>query len=39
MHWDDDFVMDGFRYDNVTLIPLVLHLGLRVGPIQRNGAN
>jgi hypothetical protein len=22
----------------VTLIPLVLHLGLRIGPIQRNGA-
>jgi hypothetical protein len=26
------------RYDSVTLIPLVLHLGLRIGPIQRNGA-
>ena len=27
------------RYDNVTLIPLVLQLGLRIGPIQRMGAN
>ena len=27
------------RYDNVTLIPLVLQLGLRIGPIQRIGAN
>jgi hypothetical protein len=27
------------RYDNVTLIPLVLQLGLRVGAIQRMGAN
>jgi hypothetical protein len=26
------------RYDNVTLIPLVLQLGLRIGPIQRMGA-
>ena len=26
------------RYDNVTLIPLVLHLGLRIDPIQRMGA-
>ena len=25
--------------DNVTLIPLVLQLGLRIGPIQRMGAN
>jgi hypothetical protein len=25
------------RYDNVTLIPLVLQLGLRIGPIQRMG--
>ena len=25
-------------YDNVTLIPLVLQLGLRIGPIQRMGA-
>jgi hypothetical protein len=23
------------RYDNVTLIPLVLQLGLRIGPIER----
>ena len=29
----------GVRYDNVTLIPLVFHLGLRIGPIQRMGAN
>jgi hypothetical protein len=27
------------RYDYVTLIPLVLQLGLRIGPIQRMGAN
>jgi hypothetical protein len=27
------------RYDNVTLIPLVFQLGLRIGPIQRMGAN
>jgi hypothetical protein len=27
------------RYDNVTLIPLVLQLVLRIGPIQRMGAN
>ena len=27
------------RYDNVTFIPLVLQLGLRIGPIQRMGAN
>ena len=27
------------RYDNVTLIPLVLQLGLRIGHIQRVGAN
>ena len=27
------------RCDNVTLIPLVLHLGLWFGPIQSNGAN
>ena len=27
------------RYDNVTLIPLVLQLGLRIGPIQRMGAS
>jgi hypothetical protein len=27
------------RYDNVNLIPLVLQLGLRIGPIQRMGAN
>jgi hypothetical protein len=27
------------RYDNVTLIPLVLQLRLRMGPIQRMGAN
>jgi hypothetical protein len=27
------------RYDNVTLIALVLQLGLRIGPIQRMGAN
>jgi hypothetical protein len=27
------------RYDNVTLIPLVLQLGLQIGPIQRMGAN
>ena len=27
------------RYDNVTLIPFVLQLGLRIGPIQRMGAN
>ena len=26
------------RYDNVTLIPLVLHLRLQIGPIQRLGA-
>ena len=26
------------RYDNITLIPLVLHLGLRIDPIQRMGA-
>jgi hypothetical protein len=24
-----------YRYDNVTLIPLVLQLGLRIGAIQR----
>ena len=29
----------GDRYDNVTLIPLVLQLGLRIGPIQHMGAN
>jgi hypothetical protein len=28
-----------FAYDYVTLIPLVLQLGLRIGPIQRMGAN
>ena len=28
-----------YRYDNVTPIPLVLQLGLRIGPIQRMGAN
>ena len=27
------------RYDNVTLIPLVLQLGLRIGLIQRMGEN
>jgi hypothetical protein len=27
------------RYDNVTLIPLVLQSGLRIGPIQRMGVN
>jgi hypothetical protein len=27
------------RNDNVTLILLVLQLGLRIGPIQRMGAN
>ena len=27
------------RYDYVTLIPLVLQLGLQIGPIQRMGAN
>ena len=27
------------RYDTVTLIPLVLQLVLRIGPIQRMGAN
>jgi hypothetical protein len=27
------------RYDNVTIIPLVLQLGLRIGPIQRMVAN
>jgi hypothetical protein len=27
------------RYDNVTLSPLLLQLGLRIGPIQRMGAN
>jgi hypothetical protein len=27
------------RYDNITLIPLVLQLGLWIGPIQRMGAN
>jgi hypothetical protein len=26
------------RYDNVTLITLMLQLGLRIGPIQRMGA-
>ena len=26
------------RYDNVTLSPLLLQLGLRFGSIQRNGA-
>jgi hypothetical protein len=26
------------RYDNVTLSPLLLQQGLRIGPIQRNGA-
>jgi hypothetical protein len=26
------------RYDNVTLSPLLLQRGLRIGPIQRNGA-
>ena len=34
-----DFNMIRIRYDNVTLIPLVLQLGLRFGPIQRMGAN
>jgi hypothetical protein len=28
-----------YRYDNITLIPLVLQLGLRIGLIQRMGAN
>ena len=27
-----------YRYDNVTLSPLLLQRGLRFGPIQRNGA-
>ena len=27
------------RYDNVTLSPLLLQRRLRIGPIQRNGAN
>ena len=27
------------RYDYVTFIPLVLQLRLRIGPIQRMGAN
>ena len=31
--------LPNIRYDNVTLIPLVLQLGLRIGPIQRMGAN
>jgi hypothetical protein len=31
--------MRNVRYDYVTLIPLVLQLGLRIGPIQRMGAN
>jgi hypothetical protein len=26
------------RYDNVALSPLLLQRGLRIGPIQRNGA-
>jgi hypothetical protein len=26
------------RYDNITLSPLLLLRGLRIGPIQRNGA-
>ena len=26
------------RYDNVTLSPLLIQWGLRIGPIQRNGA-
>jgi hypothetical protein len=30
--------MESNRYYNVTLIPLVLQLGLRIGPIQRIGA-
>jgi hypothetical protein len=34
-----DFNMIRIRYDNVTLLPLVLQLGLRIGPIQRMGAN
>ena len=33
------YVLHTGRYDNVTLIPLVLQLGLRIGPIQRMGAN
>ena len=39
---DQDFFLHWIywaRYDNVTLIPLVLQLGLRIGPIQRMGAN
>ena len=27
------------RYDNLALSPLLLQRGLRIGPIQRNGAN
>jgi hypothetical protein len=27
-----------YRYDNVTLSPLVLQRGVRIGPIHRNGA-
>jgi hypothetical protein len=32
-------IIPNARYDNVTLIPFVLQLGLRIGPIQRMGAN
>jgi hypothetical protein len=38
-HFSDPTCMTTTRYNNVTLIPLVLQLGLRIGPIQRMGAN
>jgi hypothetical protein len=34
-----DKILVSPRYDYVTLIPIVLQLGLRIGPIQRMGAN
>ena len=36
-YYDTD--SDDYRYDNVTISPLLLQRGLRFGPIQRNGAN
>jgi hypothetical protein len=34
------FTLNGLiRYDNLALSPLLLQRGLRIGPIQRNGAN
>jgi hypothetical protein len=34
-----DKILVSPRYDYVTLIPIVLQLGLRIGPIQHMGAN